>query len=465
MKVFNFLMGLTVALAFYSCDGSPSQRPKKPDNPSGNTPDAITSRNGYAKGGGLLIFSEGFSTFDPGYMDYMAPDAEAPLKKNIYKEINGSDLPCEPVDIKFYKDKFYLLVNDKTYSGEGEHLNRYDGMLTILNAETLVKEQTFRRNDIRIKREFVSTNLKDPFPPQRAPEVCHVVSPDTVVIYATAPVFFDIAAKDKDYNATLIKNTYDLNNKTNQDHDLANKVTAPILAGRNLFMVETGFYGAHIGLVKINLDSLAIRKKQNPETITQQDNKTLPSDFITKIFTFDNRKIGIITTVLSPTPGEANITVIDANNFALLESGKIGLPMLRDYYGHIGVFQDERYLYHARNANSAAVGSTCVISRIDPQKQYAVTKNYIRPALAAAGVESASTKKYRELSQRCQITAYPVIDTVKHLMYVPVVFTNTDTKQSENYILVYDIAGEAPTLKNKIEYPKRISLLSLVPYK
>ena len=205
MKVFNFLMGLTVALAFYSCDGSPSQRPKKPDNPSGNTPDAITSRNGYAKGGGLLIFSEGFSTFDPGYMDYMAPDAEAPLKKNIYKEINGSDLPCEPVDIKFYKDKFYLLVNDKTYSGEGEHLNRYDGMLTILNAETLVKEQTFRRNDIRIKREFVSTNLKDPFPPQRAPEVCHVVSPDTVVIYATAPVFFDIAARIRNKTPPLLK--------------------------------------------------------------------------------------------------------------------------------------------------------------------------------------------------------------------------------------------------------------------
>lgn len=465
MKVFNFLMGLTVALAFYSCDGSPSQRPKKPDNPSGNTPDAITSRNGYAKGGGLLIFSEGFSTFDPGYMDYMAPDEEKPRGTNVYKEINQSELPCEPADVKYYNGKVYLLTNDKTYSGDGEHLNNFDGVLTVLDAVTLKKEQTYRRKDIRIRRDFVSTNLPNPFPPQRRTDVCYVVSPDTIVIYATAPVFFNTTAKGTEYNATLIKTTYDLNNKTNQDHDLANRVTAPIMAGRNLFMVETGFYGAHTGLVKINLDDLAAKQKQNEEYTPERDKKLLPSDFITKIFTFDNRKIGVITSVLTPTPGASHIRVIDANTFEHLYSGTINLPMLRDYYGHIGVFQDDRYLYHARNEISSAVGSTCVISRIDPEDKFKVAKNYIRPALAVAGVTTATAKEYRELSKKCQITAYPVIDTAKHLMYVPVTGVNPTTQNNENYILVYDIAGEAPTLKNKIEYPKRISLLSLVPYK
>ena len=103
-----------------------------------------TSLSGYADPNGILILNQGTYTLENAFLSYLAPDGT--IEADAYRNANGTELGNDGVGLYMRDGKLYILCNDWR-KVEGKENN--DGLLVIANAETLQKEKSFRREDMK----------------------------------------------------------------------------------------------------------------------------------------------------------------------------------------------------------------------------------------------------------------------------------------------------------------------------
>lgn len=103
-----------------------------------------TSLSGYADPNGILILNQGTYTLENAFLSYLAPDGT--IEADAYRNANGTELGNDGVGLYMRDGKLYILCNDWR-KVEGKENN--DGLLVIANAETLQKEKSFRREEMK----------------------------------------------------------------------------------------------------------------------------------------------------------------------------------------------------------------------------------------------------------------------------------------------------------------------------
>lgn len=103
-----------------------------------------TSLSGYADPNGILILNQGTYTLENAFLSYLAPDGT--IEADAYRNANGTELGNDGVGLYMRDGKLYILCNDWR-KVEGKENN--DGLLVIANAETLQKEKSFKREEMK----------------------------------------------------------------------------------------------------------------------------------------------------------------------------------------------------------------------------------------------------------------------------------------------------------------------------
>lgn len=94
---------------------------------------------------GTFVLNEGNMTTENGSLDYITP--EGLVIEDVYKAVNGTELGNVCQDMAFHNGKIYIISQNGDENPQGTKFEN-DGMLVILDAKTLKKEKTFRKEDL-----------------------------------------------------------------------------------------------------------------------------------------------------------------------------------------------------------------------------------------------------------------------------------------------------------------------------
>ncbi|WP_430811805.1 MULTISPECIES: DUF5074 domain-containing protein [unclassified Carboxylicivirga] len=107
-----------------------------------NSKEEDVSQLGYARPGGVFVLNGGARMVENGSLTYIAPDGS--VETNVYKQVNGTELGNDAIDMYLHGNKLYILCNDFIQL-DGQP---GDGALIIVDAITLKKEKAYRLSEL-----------------------------------------------------------------------------------------------------------------------------------------------------------------------------------------------------------------------------------------------------------------------------------------------------------------------------
>lgn len=224
---------------------TPEDNPDEPDTPVVDEPgdepseepgdeptdDPTTTATGYADPDGTMILSGGTYTVENAFLTYISPEGE--VENKVYAAANGADLGNDGVGLYMCDGKLYILCNDWR-KAEGKTNN---GLLTIANAATLQKEQSFPRSVMTFQHplndemEEVDENING----------MAVLDAQNIFLFAQGVLRFDSTTG----KLTLIEGAYDIGNRgtANTVESIASSKGVTVANGR-LYAATGGFWSA-----------------------------------------------------------------------------------------------------------------------------------------------------------------------------------------------------------------------------
>lgn len=214
-----------------NCGDNDMETPVTPPDDGGVDEKPSSTLTGYAHPDGVLLLSGGNYLYENAFLTFISPDGE--MENRIYAGANGAELGNDGVGLYLCDGKQYILCNDSR-KAEGKDNN---GLLTVADAETMVRERSFSRAEMRFLHpqnngwEALDSNLGG----------IAVLDEHNIFIFAQGVLRFDSATGE----LKLVEGAYYIGNagSANTVESIVSPRGATVANGR-LYAVAGGFWSS-----------------------------------------------------------------------------------------------------------------------------------------------------------------------------------------------------------------------------
>lgn len=405
-KLYSFILTGCLLLAACSDDGmGASEEGTTPGNEN-ETP-ALT---GYADPAGVLLLSAGTYTMENAFLTFVRPDGE--LENDVFAAVNGTDLGNDGVGLCLSDGKQYILCNDWRQA-EGKENN---GLLTVADAQTLVKERSFPRADM-VFRHPIHDELEEV---DESLSGIAVLDEQNVFLFAQGVLRFDCTTGE----LRLVEGAYDIGNK-----GTANTVES-IVSSRGATVVNGRLYAATGGFWTTTALVEFVKGKDEVNRRLELGR----GDLVSGLCRVDDSTLLVATYYRGRNAGY--LYVVDLDSWAIREQKTISANISPAAGLNSGITYLNGYLYFTGAEETEFTSSAyTTLSRCS-----------IETGRVEKDLVDFKADEPNALVLDCNIVADPMSGYV----YVPVSKERWEGQVPESVVLVYDCNGDAPRLVRKI---------------
>lgn len=405
-KLYSFILTGCLLLAACSDDGmGASEEGTTPGNEN-ETP-ALT---GYADPAGVLLLSAGTYTMENAFLTFVRPDGE--LENDVFAAVNGTDLGNDGVGLCLSDGKQYILCNDWRQA-EGKENN---GLLTVADAQTLVKERSFPRADM-VFRHPIHDELEEV---DESLSGIAVLDEQNVFLFAQGVLRFDCTTGE----LRLVEGAYDIGNK-----GTANTVES-IVSSRGATVVNGRLYAATGGFWTTTALVEFVKGKDEVNRRLELGR----GDLVSGLCRVDDSTLLVATYYRGRNAGY--LYVVDLDSWAIREQKTISANISPAAGLNSGITYLNGYLYFTGAEETEFTSSAyTTLSRCS-----------IETGRVEKDLVDFKADEPNALVLDCNIVADPMSGYV----YVPVSKEHWEGQVPESVVLVYDCNGDAPRLVRKI---------------
>lgn len=405
-KLYSFILTGCLLLAACSDEGmGASEEGTTPGNEN-ETP-ALT---GYADPAGVLLLSAGTYTMENAFLTFVRPDGE--LENDVFAAVNGTDLGNDGVGLCLSDGKQYILCNDWRQA-EGKENN---GLLTVADAQTLVKERSFPRADM-VFRHPIHDELEEV---DESLSGIAVLDEQNVFLFAQGVLRFDCTTGE----LRLVEGAYDIGNK-----GTANTVES-IVSSRGATVVNGRLYAATGGFWTTTALVEFVKGKDEVNRRLELGR----GDLVSGLCRVDDSTLLVATYYRGRNAGY--LYVVDLDSWAIREQKTISANISPAAGLNSGITYLNGYLYFTGAEETEFTSSAyTTLSRCS-----------IETGRVEKDLVDFKADEPNALVLDCNIVADPMSGYV----YVPVSKERWEGQVPESVVLVYDCNGDAPRLVRKI---------------
>lgn len=405
-KLYSFILTGCLLLAACSDEGmGASEEGTTPGNEN-ETP-ALT---GYADPAGVLLLSAGTYTMENAFLTFVRPDGE--LENDVFAAVNGTDLGNDGVGLCLSDGKQYILCNDWRQA-EGKENN---GLLTVADAQTLVKERSFPRADM-VFRHPIHDELEEV---DESLSGIAVLDEQNVFLFAQGVLRFDCTTGE----LRLVEGAYDIGNK-----GTANTVES-IVSSRGATVVNGRLYAATGGFWTTTALVEFVKGKDEVNRRLELGR----GDLVSGLCRVDDSTLLVATYYRGRNAGY--LYVVDLDSWAIREQKTISANISPAAGLNSGITYLNGYLYFTGAEETEFTSSAyTTLSRCS-----------IETGRVEKDLVDFKADEPNALVLDCNIVADPMSGYV----YVPVSKEHWEGQVPESVVLVYDCNGDAPRLVRKI---------------
>lgn len=413
-KLFLYILAGCLSLAACSDDpavtsGADTDVPGTLPDDSDNNPE--TTPTGYADPDGVLLLSSGTYTVENAFLTYIAPDGT--VKNQVYATANSTDLGNDGVALYLCDGKQYILCNDWR-TAEGKNNN---GLLTIADAETLQKKESFDRSTMVFQHPVNEGELEEVDENMNG---IAVLDERNIFIFAQGVLRFDSTTG----KLTLIKGAYDIGNAgtANTVESIASSKGAMVVNG-HLYAATGGFWSG-TGLLEFSKDKDEVSRRLDLNKGSLVSGMCLMDDGTLVVGTYTRgRDIGYLS-------------FIDLENWEVKEQKTINANIGPGGNTNSGITYLNGYIYFTGAEETEFTSAS-----------YTTLSRYsIETGRVEKDVVNFKDDEPTANLLDCNIVA----DPGKGYIYVATSKELWEGLIPESNILVYDCNDETPTLVNKI---------------
>ena len=405
-KLYSFILTGCLLLAACSDEGmGASEEGTTPGNEN-ETP-ALT---GYADPAGVLLLSAGTYTMENAFLTFVRPDGE--LENDVFAAVNGTDLGNDGVGLCLSDGKQYILCNDWRQA-EGKENN---GLLTVADAQTLVKEHAFSRADM-VFQHPINDELEEV---DESLSGIVVLDERNVFLFAQGVLRFDCTTGE----LKLVEGAYDIGNKgtANTVESIASSRGALVANGR-LYAATGGFWST-TALLEFVKDKDEVNRRLELGR----------GDLVSGLCQLDENTLLVATYYRGRDAGY--LYVVDLDSWTIKEQKTISANISPAVGRNSGITYLNGYVYF-----TGAEETEFTSAAYTTLSRYSLETGRVEKDLVDFKADEPNAN-YLD----CNIVADPKSGYV----YVPTSKDNMEGLIPESAVLVYDCNGDTPRLVKKI---------------
>lgn len=406
-RLYPYLLTACLLLAACNDDGveMPGGNTGTPDN--GSDTSGLT---GYADPAGVMLLSAGTYTQENAFLTFVRPDGE--VENDVFAAVNGTDLGNDGVGLCLSDGKQYILCNDWRQA-EGKANN---GLLTVADARTLVKECSFPREDMVFRHpvndalEEVDENLSG----------IAVLDERNVFLFAQGVLRFDCTTG----KLTLVEGAYEIGNagSANTVESVVSSRGATVMNGR-LYAAAGGFWTTTALLEFVKGKDEVNRRLELGK-----------GDLVSGLCRMDDNTLLVATYTRGRDVGY--LYVVSLDNWTIREQKTISANISPAAGQNSGITYLDGYLYFTGAEETAfTTAAYTTLSR------YSMESGRVEKDLVDFKTDAPNANVLD-----CNIVADPQSGYV----YVPTSDALWEGQVPESVVLVYDCNGDTPRLVKKI---------------
>lgn len=394
---------LTGCLLLAACGDDSLETPGSDEN---ETP-ALT---GYADPAGVLLLSAGTYTVENAFLTFVRPDGE--VENDAFASVNGAELGNDGVGLYLSEGKQYILCNDWRQA-EGKENN---GLLTVADAQTLVKEHAFSRADM-VFQHPINDELEEV---DESLSGIVVLDERNVFLFAQGVLRFDCTTGE----LKLVEGAYDIGNKgtANTVESIASSRGALVANGR-LYAATGGFWST-TALLEFVKDKDEVNRRLELGR----------GDLVSGLCQLDENTLLVATYYRGRDAGY--LYVVDLDSWTIKEQKTISANISPAVGRNSGITYLNGYLYF-----TGAEETEFTSAAYTTLSRYSLETGRVEKDLVDFKADEPNAN-YLD----CNIVADPKSGYV----YVPTSKDNMEGLIPESAVLVYDCNGDTPRLVKKI---------------
>ena len=413
-KLFFYFLAGCLSLAACSDDDPMTPAPDpEPDTPLVDDPDDKPEpvQIGYADPDGVLFMNTGTYTVENSFLTYIAPDGT--LENRVYATVNGVDLGNDGVGLYLCDGKQYILCNDWR-TAEGKTNN---GLLTIADAETLKKENSFDRSTMVFQHPLNEGEMEEVDENMNG---IAVLDEHNIFIFAQGVLRFDSSTG----KLTLIEGAYDIGNKgtANTVESIASSKGAMVVNG-HLYAATGGFWSA-TSLLEFVKDKDEVNRRLELNKGSLVSGMCLTDDGTLVVGTYTRGR------------NSGYLFFIDLEKWEIKEQKTINANIGPGGNTNSGITYLNGYIYFTGAEETEFTSAS-----------YMTLSRY---SIETGRVEKDVVNFKDDEPNANQLDCNIVADPSKGYIYVVASKEIWEGLIPESYILVYDCNSDTPTLVNKI---------------
>lgn len=406
-----FFMGCLM-LAACSDDNEVTPGPE-PDTPGGEQTDdpQTPTLSGYADPAGVLILSSGTYAVENAFLTFVTPDGT--VENNVYATANGADLGNDGVALSLCDGKQYVLCNDwRTADGK-----QNNGLLTIADAETLQKKQSFDRSMMVFQHPVNEGEMEEV---DESLAGLAVLDERNIFIVAQGLLRFDSTTG----RLTLVEGAYEIGNKGSAN--TVESIVSPrgmTVVGDCLYAAAGGFWSA-TALLEFAKDKDEVNRRLELGR----------GDLVCGICRTGERTLAVATYARGRNQGY--LYLVDLDSWTVTDQKTIAANISPGPSLNSGITYLNGYLYFT--------------GAEDTEFTSALHTTLSRYSLEAGRVEADVVDFKADEPNANMLDCCVVADPHNDRLYVATSKELMEGLVPESHILVYDCSGGTPTLVNKI---------------